>query len=92
MVDESHATGFIGSTGRGTPEYFGVSEQVDIINSTMGKALGGATGGYTAGRSEIIDLLRQRSRPYLFSNSLAPPIIGAAMEVFDMLSGSSELP
>lgn len=92
FVDESHATGFIGKTGRGVPEYFGVQDKIDIINSTLGKALGGATGGYTTGRKEIIDLLRQKSRPYLFSNSVAPPIVGAAIEVFKMLSESSELP
>lgn len=92
MVDESHATGFIGRTGRGTPEYFGVQDRVDVVNSTMGKALGGASGGYTTGRQEIIDVLRQKSRPYLFSNSLSPAIIGASLEVFKMLSASAELP
>lgn len=85
FVDESHATGFIGKTGKGTPEYFGVEKEIDIINSTLGKALGGATGGYTTGHQEIIDILRQRSRPYLFSNSVAPPVAAAAIEVFDLL-------
>ncbi|MRI63325.1 glycine C-acetyltransferase [Ornithobacterium rhinotracheale] len=86
MVDDSHATGFIGKTGRGTHEANGVMGRVDIITSTLGKALGGALGGFTSGKKEIIDLLRQRSRPYLFSNSLAPGIVGAAMEVLDMLT------
>ena len=86
MVDDSHAVGFVGKTGRGTPEYCGVQGRVDIITGTLGKALGGASGGYTSGRKEIIDLLRQRSRPYLFSNSLAPAIAGASIELFDMLS------
>ncbi len=91
MVDDSHAAGFIGKTGRGTPEYHNVTDRVDIITGTLGKALGGAMGGYTTGRKEIIDMLRQRSRPYLFSNSLSPAIVGASIEVFDMLSGSTEL-
>ena len=78
MVDDSHSTGFVGKTGRGTHEHCGVIGRVDIITSTLGKALGGAMGGFTSGRKEIIDLLRQRSRPYLFSNSLAPSIVGAA--------------
>ncbi|MCB9638627.1 MAG: glycine C-acetyltransferase [Myxococcales bacterium] len=91
MVDESHATGFVGKTGRGTPEYCGVMGRIDVITSTLGKALGGASGGYTTGRQEIIDLLRQRSRPYLFSNTLAPPLVGAAIQVFDMLSASTAL-
>ncbi|MCK0202859.1 glycine C-acetyltransferase [Ornithobacterium rhinotracheale] len=86
MVDDSHATGFIGKTGRGTHEANGVMGRVDIITSTLGKALGGALGGFTSGKKEIIDLLRQRSRPYLFSNSLAPGIVGAAIEVLDMLT------
>ena len=73
MVDDSHAVGFVGPTGRGTPELHGVADRVDIVTGTLGKALGGATGGYTSGRAEIVDLLRQRSRPYLFSNSVAPP-------------------
>ncbi|MEE0741521.1 MAG: glycine C-acetyltransferase [Emergencia sp.] len=91
MVDDSHAVGFVGKTGRGTAEYCGVSGKVDIITGTLGKALGGASGGYTSGRKEIIDLLRQRSRPYLFSNSLAPAITGASIELFDMLSESTAL-
>lgn len=91
MVDDCHSAGFIGKTGRGTHEYNNVMGRVDIITGTLGKALGGALGGYTTGRKEIIDILRQRSRPYLFSNSLAPSIIGASMEVFNMLSESTEL-
>ena len=91
MVDDSHAVGFVGKTGRGTAEYCGVEGRVDIITGTLGKALGGASGGYTSGRKEIIDLLRQRSRPYLFSNSLAPAIAGASLELFDMLEESTEL-
>lgn len=91
FVDESHATGFIGENGRGTPEYFGVEKEIDVINSTLGKALGGATGGYTTGHQEIIDILRQRSRPYLFSNSVAPPIAAAAIEVFEMLKDPSHV-
>jgi glycine C-acetyltransferase len=90
MVDDSHATGFVGETGRGTPELFGVRDRVDIVTSTMGKALGGAAGGFTSGRREIVDLLRQRSRPYLFSNSLAPAIVAAANRVLDMLEKTSE--
>jgi len=86
MVDDSHATGFIGKTGRGTPEAAGVMDRVDIITSTLGKALGGAMGGFTSGKKEIIDMLRQRSRPYLFSNSLAPGIVGAATKIFEMIS------
>ena len=91
MVDDSHATGFVGPTGRGTPELCGVMQRVDVITSTLGKALGGASGGFTAGRRHIIELLRQRSRPYLFSNSLAPPIVSAALKTIDLLesSGSS---
>lgn len=91
MVDESHATGFIGRTGRGSVELRNVLGRVDIITGTLGKALGGAMGGFTTGHKEIIDMLRQRSRPYLFSNSLAPSIAGAAIEVFDMLSESTAL-
>jgi len=91
MVDESHATGFIGKTGRGTIELKGVMNRVDLITGTLGKALGGAMGGSTAGKKEIISLLRQRSRPYLFSNSLAPSIVGASMEVFDMLNETTAL-
>ncbi|HTE29285.1 MAG TPA: glycine C-acetyltransferase [Chryseolinea sp.] len=91
MTDECHATGFIGKTGRGVPEYRGVMGKVDIITGTLGKALGGASGGFTAGRKEIIELLRQRSRPYLFSNTLAPSITGASIEVFEMLSETTAL-
>jgi glycine C-acetyltransferase len=91
MVDECHAAGFIGATGRGTPEVKNVLGRVDIITGTLGKALGGAMGGYTTGRKEIIELLRQRSRPYLFSNSLAPAIVGASLKVFDMLSNDTSL-
>ncbi len=91
MVDECHATGFIGKTGRGTHEHNGVMGKIDIITGTLGKALGGAMGGFTTGKKEIIDMLRQRSRPYLFSNSLAPAIVGASIKVFDMLSESTEL-
>jgi glycine C-acetyltransferase len=91
MVDDSHATGFIGKTGRGTHEYHNVMGRVDIITSTLGKALGGAMGGFTSGKKEIIDMLRQRSRPYLFSNSLSPVIVGASIAVFDMLSSTTEL-
>ncbi|MBW2426397.1 MAG: glycine C-acetyltransferase [Deltaproteobacteria bacterium] len=91
MVDDSHATGYIGATGRGTPEHFGVQGRVDVITSTLGKALGGASGGYTTGRQEIVDLLRQRSRPYLFSNTLTPSLAAAGIEVFKMLSRTTEL-
>jgi len=91
MTDECHAAGFIGKTGRGVPEYCGVMGRVDIITGTLGKALGGAMGGYTTGRKEIIEMLRQRSRPYLFSNSLAPSIVGASIEVFNMLTETTEL-
>jgi len=91
MVDDSHAVGVVGRRGRGTPEYHGVMQRVDIITGTLGKALGGASGGYTSGRKEIIDLLRQRSRPYLFSNTVAPPIVGASMKALDLLSESTEL-
>lgn len=91
MVDDSHATGFIGKTGRGTHEYNEVMGRVDIITSTLGKALGGALGGFTSGKKEIIDMLRQRSRPYLFSNSLAPGIVGAALKVLDMISEDTSL-
>ena len=91
MVDECHATGFIGKTGRGTIELKNVLGRVDIITGTLGKALGGAMGGFTTGRKEIIELLRQRSRPYLFSNSLAPSIVGASIAVFDLLSHTTEL-
>jgi glycine C-acetyltransferase len=91
MTDECHSAGFIGKTGRGVPEYCNVMGRVDIITGTLGKALGGAMGGYTTGRKEIIDMLRQRSRPYLFSNSLAPSIVGAANKVFEILSSTTEL-
>jgi glycine C-acetyltransferase len=91
MVDECHAAGFIGRTGRGSVEHCGVMGRVDIITGTLGKALGGAMGGYTTGRKEIIEMLRQRSRPYLFSNSLAPAIVGASIKVIDLLSASTEL-
>jgi glycine C-acetyltransferase len=91
MVDDSHAVGFMGPRGRGTPEYHGVGHRVDIVTGTLGKALGGASGGYTSGRREIVQLLRQRSRPYLFSNSLAPPIAGATIKTLELLSRSTEL-
>lgn len=91
MVDDSHSTGFFGPGGRGTPEYWGVEDRVDIITSTFGKALGGATGGFTSGKKEIIELLRQRSRPYLFSNTLAPCIVATAIKVLDMISQTSDL-
>jgi glycine C-acetyltransferase len=91
MTDECHSTGFIGKTGRGVPEYRNVTGRVDIITGTLGKALGGASGGFTSGRKEIIEMLRQRSRPYLFSNTLAPAIVGASIEVIDMLSETTEL-
>lgn len=91
MVDDCHATGFLGKTGRGTPEHCGVGDRVDILTGTLGKALGGASGGYTSGRSEIIEVLRQQSRPYLFSNSLAPAIAGASLEVIRQLTASTEL-
>ena len=91
MVDDSHSAGFVGKTGRGTAEYCGVTDKVDIITGTLGKALGGASGGYTSGRKEIIDLLRQRSRPYLFSNTLAPAIVKASMEVFKILEADNSL-
>ena len=91
MIDDSHAVGFMGAHGRGTHEHHNVMERVDIITGTLGKALGGASGGYTSGRKEIIDLLRQRSRPYLFSNSVAPPIVAASIKAIDLLSESTEL-
>ncbi len=91
MVDECHSTGFVGKTGKGTHEYHNVMGRVDIITGTLGKALGGAMGGFTSGRKEIIDILRQRSRPYLFSNSLAPSIVGSAIEVLDIISNSTDL-
>ncbi|MCH8048280.1 MAG: glycine C-acetyltransferase [Planctomycetes bacterium] len=91
MVDDSHAVGFMGPRGRGTHEHHGVMDRIDILTGTLGKALGGASGGYTSGRQEIIDLLRQRSRPYLFSNSVAPPIVAASLAALDLLSASTEL-
>ncbi|MCZ7662119.1 MAG: glycine C-acetyltransferase [Thermoleophilia bacterium] len=91
VVDDSHASGFVGATGRGTPEHFGVEGRVDILTSTLGKALGGASGGFTATTSATASLLRQRSRPYLFSNALAPPIVGASLEVLRILSSTTEL-
>ncbi len=91
MMDECHASGFIGKTGRGTHEYRNVMGKIDIITGTLGKALGGASGGFTSGKKEIIEILRQRSRPYLFSNTLAPSIVGASIEVFNMLSETTEL-
>ncbi len=91
MIDDAHSTGFIGKTGRGTPEYRGVMGRVDIITGTLGKALGGASGGFISGRKELIELYRQRSRPYLFSNTLAPVVVGASIAVFDLLSETTEL-
>ncbi len=91
MVDDSHATGFVGPTGRGSAELHGVMDKVDVFTSTLGKALGGGSGGFTTGRKEIIDLLRQRSRPYLFSNTLPPPLVAASIKVFEMLSASTAL-
>ena len=90
-IDECHASGFLGQTGRGTPEHCGVFGQIDIVTGTFGKALGGASGGFTAARKEVVELLRQRSRPYLFSNTLAPAIVGASLAVLDLLEGSTEL-
>lgn len=91
VVDDSHATGFMGPTGRGTPEHFGVQNRVDLITSTLGKAMGGASGGFTSGHQAIIDYLRQRSRPYLFSNTLAPPIVSASLRAFDLVDEHPEL-
>ena len=91
MVDDSHATGFVGNSGRGSAELHGVMHEVDVYTSTLGKALGGGSGGFTTGRREIIDLLRQRSRPYLFSNTLPPPLVAASLKVFEILSRSTEL-
>src|SRR5690606_6249453 len=91
MVDDCHAAGFMGERGRGTPEYCGVHGEIDIITGTLGKALGGASGGYTSGKKPVIDWLRQRSRPYLFSNTLAPSIAAASLEVFDLLEKSDTL-
>jgi glycine C-acetyltransferase len=91
MIDDAHATGFLGKTGRGTHEYRGVMGKIDIITGTLGKALGGASGGFTSGRKVIVDLLRQRSRPYLFSNTVAPPIVAACLKALELLSASTEL-
>jgi glycine C-acetyltransferase len=91
MIDDAHSTGFLGKTGRGTPEYRGVMGKIDIITGTLGKALGGASGGFISGRKELIELYRQRSRPYLFSNTLAPVVVGASIAVFDLLSETTEL-
>jgi len=91
MVDDSHATGFVGRTGRGTAELRGCRDRIDVYTSTLGKALGGASGGFTSGRREIIDLLRNRSRPYLFSNTLAPPIVAGSIEAISLISASTEL-
>jgi glycine C-acetyltransferase len=91
MIDDAHATGFLGKTGRGTHEYRGVMGRIDIITGTLGKALGGASGGFTSGRKEIVDLLRQRSRPYLFSNTVAPPVVAASLKALELLSASTEL-
>ena len=91
MIDDAHSTGFLGKTGRGTPEYRGVMGRIDIITGTLGKALGGASGGFISGRKELIELYRQRSRPYLFSNTLAPVVVGASIAVFDLLSETTEL-
>jgi len=91
MIDDAHATGFLGKTGRGTHEYRGVMGRIDIITGTLGKALGGASGGFTSGRREIVDLLRQRSRPYLFSNTIAPPVVAASLKALELLSASTEL-
>nr|WP_093249571.1 glycine C-acetyltransferase [Tessaracoccus oleiagri] len=91
FVDDSHAVGFVGATGGGTPEHFGVRDRVDIITGTLGKALGGASGGYTCARAEVVEMLRQKSRPYLFSNSLAPAIVGATMRVLELIKASGDL-
>ena len=91
MIDDAHATGFLGKTGRGTQEYRGVMGRIDIITGTLGKALGGASGGFTSGRKETVDLLRQRSRPYLFSNTIAPPVVAASLKALELLSASTEL-
>jgi glycine C-acetyltransferase len=91
MVDDAHAAGFIGQTGRGTPEHCGVQGRIDVLTGTLGKALGGASGGYTSGRKEIVALLRQRSRPYLFSNTVAPPIVAASLKTLELLTSSTEL-
>ena len=90
MVDDSHATGFVGKTGRGTHEHFGVMDRIDILTGTLGKALGGASGGYISGHQAVIDLLRQRSRPYLFSNSVAPPVVAGSLKVLEILKQSTQ--
>ncbi|RHY55282.1 hypothetical protein DYB28_008969 [Aphanomyces astaci] len=90
FIDECHTTGFFGKTGRGTDEYHGVQGRIDVINSTLGKALGGGTGGYTTGRQQVVDMLRQKARPYLFSNSVSPVVVGASLKVFELLNSSSE--
>ena len=91
MVDDSHAVGLVGDKGRGSPEYFGVADRIDIMTGTLGKALGGASGGYTSGRRDIIGLLRQRSRPYLFSNTIAPPVVAASLKAIDLIERSTDL-
>src|ERR671933_1129596 len=91
MVDDSHAVGFVGVSGRGTHELHGVMDRVDVLTGTLGKALGGASGGYVSGRREIVELLRQRSRPYLFSNSLAPSVTAASLKALELIGGSSDL-
>ena len=91
MVDDSHAVGILGPRGRGTPDFHGVVDRVDIFTGTLGKAIGGASGGYVAGHREIVELLRQRARPYLFSNSLAPPVVGASLRALDLIEESAEL-
>jgi glycine C-acetyltransferase len=91
MIDDAHASGFLGNTGRGTHEYRGVMGKIDIITGTLGKALGGASGGFTSGRKRIVELLRQRSRPYLFSNTVAPPIVAASIKALELLTSSTEL-
>jgi glycine C-acetyltransferase len=91
MVDDSHAVGFMGARGRGTPEHCGVADRIDLVTGTLGKALGGASGGYTSGRAEIVEYLRQRSRPYLFSNTVAPPIVGGSLKVLELLAASTDL-
>jgi len=91
MVDDSHAVGFVGEHGRGTPEHHGVVDRVDIITGTLGKALGGASGGYVSSRQDVVDLLRQRSRPYLFSNSVSPAVVSASLKVLELLEGGGEL-
>eukprot|EP01015_Nassula_variabilis_P010569 TRINITY_DN184_c0_g1_i14.p2 TRINITY_DN184_c0_g1~~TRINITY_DN184_c0_g1_i14.p2 ORF type:complete len:202 (-),score=51.82 TRINITY_DN184_c0_g1_i14:138-743(-) len=91
FVDECHATGFLGETGRGTPQLFGVEKEVDFISSTLGKALGGGSGGYITSRKEVVDYLRQKARPYLFSNSIAPAIVGASLKVFDIIDNQPQL-